>query len=434
MAALTNPAIKAVSFVGSTPVARYVYETGTAHGKRVQALGGAKNHMVVLPDADLDLAADAAVNAGFGSAGERCMAISVVVAVGDIADDLVERIATRTSSIVTGDGRKDPDMGPLVTRQHRDQVAAWVDAGEQAGATLVVDGRTVSPQGDLDGFWLGPTVFDHVTTAMSIYAHEIFRPVLSVVRVESYDEALALVNANPTATARRSSRTTAVLTGMSAALHLARKGARVAVLEKETVGWGASGRNGGMATPGLSLGLRDAVARYGFPTARDLYNSYYDAIDTIEKLVADEGIDCDFARSGKLTLACKPAHFDGMRRTHEILTERMGVKSTVVPRSELAAEIGSEAYHGAVIDPLGAGLHVGKFVRGLGESASEPAPRSTRRPASRRSTGWGAPVMRWSPHGAGSGPTRSWSPPAATRRGPSAGCRSGSLRWGASSS
>jgi malonate-semialdehyde dehydrogenase (acetylating)/methylmalonate-semialdehyde dehydrogenase len=194
---LTNPAIKAVSFVGSTPVACYVYETGTAHGKRVQALGGAKNHMVVLPDADLDLAADAAVNAGFGSAGERCMAISVVVAVGDIADDLVERIATRASSIVTGDGRKDPDMGPLVTRQHRDQVAAFVDAGERAGATLVVDGRTVSPQGDLDGFWLGPTVFDHVTTAMSIYTHEIFGPLLSVVRVESYDEALALVNANP---------------------------------------------------------------------------------------------------------------------------------------------------------------------------------------------------------------------------------------------
>jgi len=194
---LTNAAIKAVSFVGSTPVASYVYETGTAHGKRVQALGGAKNHMVVLPDADLDLAADAAVNAGFGSAGERCMAISVVVAVGDIADDLVGRIAARASSLVTGDGRKNPDMGPLVTRQHRDQVGAYVDAGEQAGANLVVDGRTLSPQGDLDGFWLGPTVFDHVTPDMSIYTHEIFGPVLSVVRVHSYDEALALVNANP---------------------------------------------------------------------------------------------------------------------------------------------------------------------------------------------------------------------------------------------
>jgi len=194
---LTNPRVKAVSFVGSTPVARYVYETATSHGKRVQALGGAKNHMVVLPDADLDLAADAAVNAGFGSAGERCMAISVVVAVGDIADDLVGRIATRTRSLVTGDGRKDPDMGPLVSRQHRDRVAAYLGAGEQAGATLVVDGRTVSPQGDLDGFWLGPTVFDHVTPRMSIYTDEIFGPVLAVVRVESYDEALALVNANP---------------------------------------------------------------------------------------------------------------------------------------------------------------------------------------------------------------------------------------------
>jgi glycine/D-amino acid oxidase-like deaminating enzyme len=160
------------------------------------------------------------------------------------------------------------------------------------------------------------------------------------------------------------------LTGMSAALHLARKGARVAVLEKETVGWGASGRNGGMATPGLSLGIRDAVAKYGLSTARDLYNCYYDAIDTIERLVADEGIDCDFARTGKLNLAAKPSHFDGMRRTHELLTERLGVKATLVPRSDLGSEIGSEAYHGALIDPLGAGLHVGKFVRGLGECAA----------------------------------------------------------------
>jgi len=160
------------------------------------------------------------------------------------------------------------------------------------------------------------------------------------------------------------------LTGMSAALHLARKGARVAVLEKETVGWGASGRNGGMATPGLSLGLRDAIARYGFPTARDLYNSYYDAIDTIEKLVAEEGIDCDFARNGKLNLASKPAHFEGMKRTYDVLTQRMGVDTTLVPGSELGAEIGSKAYHGAIVDPLGAGLHVGKFVRGLGESAA----------------------------------------------------------------
>lgn len=160
------------------------------------------------------------------------------------------------------------------------------------------------------------------------------------------------------------------LTGTSAALHLARKGARVAVLEKETVGWGASGRNGGMATPGLSLGLRDAIARYGFPTARDLYNSYYDAIDSIEKLVAEEDIDCDFARNGKLNLAAKPAHFEGMKRTYEVLTERMGVDTTLVPRSELRAEIGSARYHGGILDPLGAGLHVGKFVKGLGESAA----------------------------------------------------------------
>jgi malonate-semialdehyde dehydrogenase (acetylating)/methylmalonate-semialdehyde dehydrogenase len=194
---LTDAAIKAVSFVGSTPVARYVYETGTAHGKRVQALGGAKNHMVVLPDADLDLAADAAVNAGFGSAGERCMAISVVVAVGEIADDLVSRIKQRTATLVTGDGTKDADMGPLVTREHRDRVAAYVDAGEEDGASLVVDGRKVSPQGELDGFWLGPTLFDQVTPEMTLYTDEIFGPVLAVVRVESYDEALDLVNANP---------------------------------------------------------------------------------------------------------------------------------------------------------------------------------------------------------------------------------------------
>jgi glycine/D-amino acid oxidase-like deaminating enzyme len=160
------------------------------------------------------------------------------------------------------------------------------------------------------------------------------------------------------------------LTGMSAALHLARKGARVAVLEKETVGWGASGRNGGMATPGLSLGIRDAVAKYGLPTARHLYNSYYDAIDTIEKLVTDEGIDCDFSRPGKLNLAAKPSHFEGMRRTHELLTERLGVKATLVPGGGIRSEIASDAYHGALIDPLGAGLHVGKFVRGLGESAA----------------------------------------------------------------
>ncbi|MFD0689673.1 CoA-acylating methylmalonate-semialdehyde dehydrogenase [Actinomadura fibrosa] len=194
-ALLTSPDIKAVSFVGSTPIARYVYETGTAHGKRVQALGGAKNHMLVLPDADLDLAADAAVNAGYGSAGERCMAISALVAVGDIADALIEKIVERTATLRVGDGTTDVDMGPLVTREHRDRVAAFVDAGVAQGARLVVDGRTADGGGD--GFWLGPTLFDRVTPEMSIYTEEIFGPVLSVLRVRTYEEGLKLINSNP---------------------------------------------------------------------------------------------------------------------------------------------------------------------------------------------------------------------------------------------
>lgn len=192
---LTNPAIKAVSFVGSTPIAQYVYSTGTLHGKRVQALGGAKNHAVVLPDADLDLAADAMVNAGFGSAGERCMAISALVAVGDIADELVAKIAERTRTLKTGDGTRDTDMGPLVTRAHRDRVSSYIDAGEADGATIVVDGRSIVVDGDENGFWLGPTLIDNVTTDMSVYTDEIFGPVLSVVRVDTYDEALDLINA-----------------------------------------------------------------------------------------------------------------------------------------------------------------------------------------------------------------------------------------------
>ena len=196
-ALLTSPDVKAISFVGSTTIARKVYETGTGHGKRVQALGGAKNHMVVLPDADLDLAADAAVNAGFGSAGERCMAISVLVAVGEVAEPLVERVAERMATLRTGDGRRGCDMGPLVTGVHRDRVASYVDAGAAAGATVVVDGREPVVDGDADGFWLGPTLFDNVTPDMSIYSDEIFGPVLSVVRVETYDEALALVNGHP---------------------------------------------------------------------------------------------------------------------------------------------------------------------------------------------------------------------------------------------
>ncbi|MBJ7338961.1 CoA-acylating methylmalonate-semialdehyde dehydrogenase [Mycolicibacterium sp.] len=194
---LTNPAIKSISFVGSTPIAQYVYATGTAAGKRVQALGGAKNHAVILPDADLDLAADSMVNAGFGSAGERCMAISACVAVGPIADDLVAKIAERTTPLKIGDGTRDSDMGPLVTKAHRDKVASYIDAGEADGAKIVVDGRTVAADGAAEGFWLGPTLIDHVTPEMSVYTDEIFGPVLSVIRVETYDEALDLINSNP---------------------------------------------------------------------------------------------------------------------------------------------------------------------------------------------------------------------------------------------
>ncbi|MBB4682557.1 CoA-acylating methylmalonate-semialdehyde dehydrogenase [Amycolatopsis jiangsuensis] len=195
---LEHPDVKAISFVGSTPIARYVYETGTRHGKRVQALGGAKNHMVVLPDADLDLAADAAVSAGFGSAGERCMAVSVVVAVEEIGDELVAKITERMRRLRVGDGR-DPgsEMGPLVTRAHHERVSSAVDAGVAEGATLVVDGRGVEVPGAEDGFWLGPTLFDHVRPGMSVYTDEIFGPVLSVTRAAGFGEALDLINANP---------------------------------------------------------------------------------------------------------------------------------------------------------------------------------------------------------------------------------------------
>jgi malonate-semialdehyde dehydrogenase (acetylating)/methylmalonate-semialdehyde dehydrogenase len=191
-ALLTHPKIKSISFVGSTPIAKYVYENGTKSGKRVQALGGAKNHMIVLPDADLELAADAAINAGFGSAGERCMAISAIVAVEPIADKLIEKIKDRALKIKTGDGTKGADMGPLVTKIHRDKVASYIAAGEKEGAKVVVDGRDVKVDGE--GFWLGPTLFDQVKPNMSIYLEEIFGPVLSVIRVKSYDEALKLVN------------------------------------------------------------------------------------------------------------------------------------------------------------------------------------------------------------------------------------------------
>ena len=197
-ALLDHPDVAAVSFVGSTPVARAIWERGTASGKRVQALGGAKNHMVVLPDADMDLAADAAVSAGFGSAGERCMAISVVVTVGDAADRLIPKVRERMAELVVGPGDMDgAEMGPLVTSAHRDRVKGYVDAGEREGATLVEDGRGLVVEGHEDGYFFGPTLFDQVTPDMSIYTDEIFGPVLSVVRLERYAEAIDLINRNP---------------------------------------------------------------------------------------------------------------------------------------------------------------------------------------------------------------------------------------------
>jgi malonate-semialdehyde dehydrogenase (acetylating) / methylmalonate-semialdehyde dehydrogenase len=196
-ALLDHPKVAAVSFVGSTPIARHVFERGHASGKRVQALGGAKNHAVVLPDADLDSTADALIAAGFGSAGERCMAISAVVVVGD-ADPLVAAVAARARALVTGPGT-DPssDMGPLITRVHRDRVAGYVDAAQADGADIVVDGRSLSIEGGGDGFYFGPTLVDRVSPDMSVYQDEIFGPVLSVLRVDSLDEAIDLVNANP---------------------------------------------------------------------------------------------------------------------------------------------------------------------------------------------------------------------------------------------
>ena len=197
-ALLGHPTVAAISFVGSTPVARHVYATAATNGKRVQALGGAKNHMIVLPDADLDVAADAAVSAGYGSAGERCMAISVVVAVEPIGDDLVSRIVDRIAALRIADGTEpDADIGPLVTRAHRDRVASMVDAGVGEGATLVVDGRGLTVDGRPEGFWLGPCLFDHVAAGMSIYRDEIFGPVLGVTRVATYEEAVRLVNESP---------------------------------------------------------------------------------------------------------------------------------------------------------------------------------------------------------------------------------------------
>jgi malonate-semialdehyde dehydrogenase (acetylating)/methylmalonate-semialdehyde dehydrogenase len=195
-AILAHPDIAAISFVGSTPIARYVYETGTKNGKRVQALGGAKNHMIVLPDADIDMAADAAVSAAYGSAGERCMAVSVVVAVGDVADPLIDAIKQRLPNVKVGNGLEpDSEMGPLITREHRDKVAGYLDSAAEQGAKVVADGRELEVDGD--GFFLGVSLIDEVTPEMDAYKDEIFGPVLSVTRVGTYDEAVGLVNDNP---------------------------------------------------------------------------------------------------------------------------------------------------------------------------------------------------------------------------------------------
>ncbi|HSL22384.1 MAG TPA: CoA-acylating methylmalonate-semialdehyde dehydrogenase [Vicinamibacterales bacterium] len=197
-AILGHPGVHAVSFVGSTPIARYIYETGTRSGKRVQALGGAKNHMIVLPDADLELAADAAVSAAYGSSGQRCMAISVLVAVGDVADRLLPGVRERMRRLRVAPGlESDADMGPLVTREHLARVTSYIEQGQRAGAALLEDGRTLRVEGHERGFFLGPCLFDRVTPDMSIYTDEIFGPVLSVVRARTYDEALRLVNDSP---------------------------------------------------------------------------------------------------------------------------------------------------------------------------------------------------------------------------------------------
>ncbi len=195
---LDHPDVGALSFVGSTPIAKYIYETGTRNGKRVQALGGAKNHMVVLPDADMDLAADAAVGAGYGSAGERCMAISVLVAVGNAADRLIPKIMERIAALKVGNGL-DPEsqMGPLITRAHRDKVASYVGRGAEEGAAVLVDGRTLKVKGHENGFFLGPTLLDHVKPGMSCYQDEIFGPVLGVSRVATYEEAIRMIHEHP---------------------------------------------------------------------------------------------------------------------------------------------------------------------------------------------------------------------------------------------
>jgi len=195
---LNHPDVGAISFVGSTPVAKYIYQTAAANGKRVQALGGAKNHAVVLPDADLDFTADALIGSAYGSAGERCMAISTVVAVGEVADALVAKLADKAAALTVGAGsERSTDMGPVISAPHRDRIVSLIDSGVQQGARLVVDGRGVQVSGHAGGYFVGPTLFDNVTPQMDIYREEIFGPVLIVVRAESLDEAMALINRNP---------------------------------------------------------------------------------------------------------------------------------------------------------------------------------------------------------------------------------------------
>ncbi|HLX30694.1 MAG TPA: CoA-acylating methylmalonate-semialdehyde dehydrogenase [Casimicrobiaceae bacterium] len=197
-ALLSHPLVRAVSFVGSTPIARYIYETGARNGKRVQALGGAKNHAIVMPDADVNFATEAIIGAGYGSAGERCMAISAVVAVGDVADTLVARLAARSRKVATGPGDvAQSEMGPVITCAARDRITGLIDRGMEEGATLVVDGRKPTVAGSPNGFFVGPTLFDNVRPEMTIYREEIFGPVLSVLRVDSLTDAIGLINANP---------------------------------------------------------------------------------------------------------------------------------------------------------------------------------------------------------------------------------------------
>ncbi|MDY7559499.1 CoA-acylating methylmalonate-semialdehyde dehydrogenase [Pseudomonas sp. 10B1] len=196
-ALLQHPDIEAISFVGSTPIAEYIYQQGTSRGKRVQALGGAKNHMIVMPDADLDQAADALIGAAYGSAGERCMAISIAVAVGDVGDQLIEKLLPRIDQLKVGNGmQRDIDMGPLVTGEHKSKVLSFIDQGVEQGAELIVDGRNFSVPGAEEGFFVGATLFDNVTPEMTIYKQEIFGPVLGIVRVPDFASAVALINAH----------------------------------------------------------------------------------------------------------------------------------------------------------------------------------------------------------------------------------------------